>query len=431
MRTLARWCCRHWIVTIVGWVALVVVLVGIHGAVGSAYTDKFTLPNTESFDALHLLQHANPKTSGETDQLVISVDHGKVTDPAVMARAEKLFGQVQKTKYVAEVISPYTPQTAKQIAPDGKVAFADVVFTNAANQQKITSGDASHFDTVITSASGDGIHFNAEGNIAEAGNPQNSGSSLFIGFIAAAIVLFLAFGSFTAMLLPLITAGVSLGAGTAVIGLGSHVLDMASFSSELSLLIGLGVGVDYALFIVTRYRQASLRGVAREDAVVEAIDSSGRAVLFAGMIVCVAMLGMFALGISFLYGIAVAAAIVVAFTVVASLTLLPALLGALGGKVPRRRERRAIREGSFTVSDESPRWAAWTRALSRRPAAFATAAAVLMIVIALPFFHMRLGSADAGTDPANTTTRHAYDALASGFGPGYNGPLELVAQIRS
>jgi RND superfamily putative drug exporter len=431
MRTLARWCCRHWIATIVGWVAIVVVLVGLHSAVGSAYTDKFTLPNTESFNALHLLQHANPKTSGETDQLVISVDHGTVTDPAVKARAEKLFGQVGKTRYVAEVVSPYTPQTAKQIAPDGKVAFADVVFTNAANNQKITAGDASHFDHVITSASGNGVNFNAEGNIAEAGNPQNSNSSLFIGFIAAAIVLFLAFGSFTAMLLPLITAGISLGAGTAVIGLGSHVLDMASFSSELALLIGLGVGVDYALFIVTRYRQASLRGVGREDAVVEAIDSSGRAVLFAGMIVCVAMLGMFALGISFLYGIAVAAAIVVAFTVVAALTLLPALLGAVGGKVPRRKERRAIGEGVFATNDESPRWAAWTRTLSRRPALFATAAAVLMIVIALPFFHMRLGSADAGTDPSNTTTRHAYDALASGFGPGYNGPLELVAQIRS
>ena len=326
-------------------------------------------------------------------------------------------------------ISPFTAANAKQIAPGGRVAFADVVFTNAANEQKITTGQASHFDDLITSASGNGVQFNAEGNIAEAGNPQNSDSSLFIGFIAAAIVLFLAFGSFTAMLLPLITAGISLGAGTAVIGLASHAIDMASFSSELSLLIGLGVGVDYALFIVTRYRQASLRGVGREDAIIEAIDSSGRAVLLSGVIVCIAMLGMFALGISFLYGIAVAAAIVVAFTVVAALTLLPALLGALGGKVPRRRERRAIREGQFTADDESPRWAAWTRNLGRRPALWATLAAVLMIVIALPFFHMRLGSADAGTDPTNTTTRHAYDALASGFGPGYSGPLELIAQV--
>ena len=374
MRTLARWCCRHWIVTIVAWVALVVVLVGLHSAAGSSYTDKFTLPNTQSTDALKLLQRADPKTSGETDQLVISVDSGKVTDADVKARAQKLFGQVAKIPHVAEVISPYTAATAKQIAPDQTVAFADVVFDNAANNNKITASEAKHFDDVITSASSGPVHFDVEGNIAEAGNPQNSDSSLFIGFIAAAIVLFLAFGSFTAMLLPLVTAGISLGAGTAVIGLGSHVLDMASFSSELALLIGLGVGVDYALFIVTRYRQATLRGVPREDAVVEAIDTSGRAVLFAGMIVVIAMLGMFALGISFLYGVAVAAAVVVAFTVVASLTLLPALLGAVGGKVPRRRDRRAIRAGEWTHDDESPFWKRWTEILAPRPALFAAIA---------------------------------------------------------
>jgi len=431
MRTLARWCCRHWIVTIVGWIAVVVVLVGLHSAAGSAYTDKFTLPHTQSSEALKLLQRADPKKSGETDQLVISVDGGKVTDPAVRARAERLFAQVAKVPHVAQVISPYTPQTAKQIAPDGTVAFADVVFDNAANQNKITAGQAKHFDDVITSASSGSVQFNVEGNIAEAGNKQNSDSSLFIGFIAAAIVLFLAFGSVVAMFLPLINAGISLGAGTAVIGLLSHVLDIASFSSELALLIGLGVGVDYALFIVTRYRQAILRGVTREDAVVEAIDTSGRAVLFAGMIVVIAMLGMFALGISFLYGVAVAAAVVVAFTVVAALTLLPALLGAVGGRVPRRRERRAVRAGELTTDDESPLWRRWTRILAGRPAIFAALAAIVMIVIILPFFHMRLGSADAGTDPTNTTTRHAYDSLAKGFGPGYNGPLELVAQVRS
>jgi RND superfamily putative drug exporter len=431
MRTLARWCCRHWIVTIAGWVAIVVVLVGLHSAVGSAYTDKFTLPHTQSSDALKLLQRADPKKSGETDQLTISVDHGKVTDPAVKARATKLFAEVAKVPHVAEVISPYTPQTAKQIAPDATVAFADVVFDNAANNNQITASAAQHFDAVITSASSGSVHFDVEGNIAEAGNQQNSSSSLFIGFIAAAIVLFLAFGSVVAMFLPLITAGISLGAGISVVGLLSHALDIASFSSELALLIGLGVGVDYALFIVTRYRQATLRGVSREDAVVESIDTSGRAVLFAGMIVVIAMLGMFALRVSFLYGVAVAAAVVVAFTVISALTLLPALLGAVGGRVPRRRERRAVREGALTTDDESPRWARWTRTLARRPALFAALAAIVMIGFTLPFFHMRLGSADAGTDPTNTTTRHAYDALAKGFGPGYNGPLELVAQVRT
>jgi RND superfamily putative drug exporter len=275
------------------------------------------------------------------------------------------------------------------------------------------------------------VQFQVEGNIAQAGNSTNQGSGLLFGFIAAAIVLFLVFGSFTAMALPLLAAGFSLGSGIAAVGLFSHVFNIATFSNELALLIGLGVGVDYALFIVTRYRQALLRGKSRHDAVVESLDTSGRAVLFAGLIVCIAMLGMFALGVNFLYGVAVAATITVAFTVLAALTLLPAMLGLVGRWVPRRRERRAIKEGRLTRDDESAAWARWTHAMSKRPAAFAVVAAAVMLLLAVPFLHMRLGSSDAGTDPSSTTTRKAYDLLARGFGPGYNGPLQLVAQINS
>ncbi|MGI8714220.1 MAG: MMPL family transporter [Solirubrobacteraceae bacterium] len=431
MRKLATWCFRHRIVTIVAWILTLVVLNGLHGAAGSAYTDNFKLPHTESFDAIRLLQKASPKASGETDQLVIAVNHGKVTDPAVKAQAAKVFAAVAKVPHVSAVISPYTPLTSKQIAPGGQVAFANVQFDNAANRNKITAPAAQHFVKTITSGSSGGVQFQVEGNIAQAGNPTNQSSSLFFGFIAAAIVLFIAFGSFTAMFLPLVTAGVSLGSAIAVVGLLSHLIDIATFSNELALLIGLGVGVDYALFIVTRYRQALLRGVSREDAVVQSLDTSGRAVLFAGMIVCIAMLGMFALGVSFLYGVAVAATVTVAFTVLASLTLLPALLGVFGKWVPRRRERKAVRGGELRRNDESPIWARWTGIMSKRPAVFATLAALAMIIIALPFFGMRLGSADAGTDPSSTTTRKAYDLLAKGFGPGYNGPLQLVAKIDS
>ena len=431
MRKLATWCFRHRWVTVASWIVALVALVAIHSAAGSAYTDNFKLPHTGSFDAIRLLQRSSPRASGESDQLVIAVKQGKVTDPAVKARAQGLFQKVQALPDISTVASPYAPGATKQIAPDGQVAFANVTFTNAANQNKITASQARTFVKTITSASGGGVDFQAEGNIAEAGNPTNSGSGLEFGFLAAAIVLFIVFGSFVAMLLPLITAGLSLGSGISVVGLLSHVIDIATFSNELALLIGLGVGVDYALFIVTRYKQALSRGETREAAVVEAIDTSGRAVLFAGMIVCIAMLGMFALGVSFLYGVAIAAAVTVAFTVLAALTLLPAMLGILGGLVPRRRERRSLKEGKFSTRVESPLWVRWTSAMSKRPAVFAAVAALVMIIIAIPFFSMRLGSSDAGTDPSNTTTRQAYDLLAKGFGPGYNGPLELVAQINS
>ncbi|HEY2319862.1 MAG TPA: efflux RND transporter permease subunit [Solirubrobacteraceae bacterium] len=431
MRKVASWCFRHRWLALGGWVVSLVALIAIHSAAGSAFTDNFKLPHTGSFDAIRLLQKASPHQSGETDQLVIGVDHGKVTDPAVVARAKQVFADVAKNPDVASVVSPFTPATSHQIAPDGQVAFANVTFTNAANQNKITAAQAQQFVKSITSRSGDGVQFQVEGNIAEAGNTNNQGSGLLFGFLAAAIVLFLVFGSFAAMVLPLITAGVSLGAGTAVVGLLSHLMNIATFSTELALLIGLGVGVDYALFIVTRYKQAVLRGESREAAVVEALDTSGRAVLFAGLIVCIAMLGMFALGVSFLYGVAIAAAVTVAFTVIAALTLLPALLAILGRWIPRRRERRALKEGKLNTRVESPAWVRWTHAMSKRPAVFATVAAAIMIIIAIPFFSMRLGSADAGTDASNTTTRKAYDLLAKGFGPGYNGPLELVAQIKS
>ena len=239
------------------------------------------------------------------------------------------------------------------------------------------------------------------------------------------------FGSLLATLLPLLTAGVSLGVGIGVVGLLSHLIDMASFSNELALLIGLGVGIDYALFIVTRYKQGILRGLSGEEAVTESLDTSGRAVLFAGMIVCIAMLGMFALGVSFLYGVAVAAAIAVSFTVISALTLLPALLGFFGRMVLRRRERSAVREGRLRTSDESAAWARWTSWMQKRPAVFAAVATGLLLILAIPFLSMRLGSSDAGSDPANTTTRKAYDLLAKGFGPGYNGPLQLVAEVDS
>jgi RND superfamily putative drug exporter len=421
VRTLARWCYTHRIVVIAAWIVAVVGANALESGAGSAYTDNFKLPNTQSFEAIKLLERNVPKASGDTDRVVFAVKHGKLTDPAVIRTVATALANVAKNPGL-------TVNRPLHIAPGGQVGFASVTFSIQAN--KISSGAAKQFVSSVTSQSGHGVEFQVGGQIAEAGRANNDTSSLFIGFIAAAVVLFLVFGSFLAMLLPLLTAGLSLGTGIAAIGLLSHVFDMASFSSQLAALIGLGVGVDYALFVVTRYRQARLRGLSGEDAVVESLDTSGRAVLFAGMIVCIAMLGMFALGVSFLYGIAIAATVAVSLTALAALTLLPALLRLFERWVLRRRERRALRGGELRTSDESVRWARWTGWMEKRPAVFAAVGAGILVIIAIPFFSMRLGSADQGSDPANSTTRKAYDLLAKGFGPGYNGPLELVAQVR-
>jgi RND superfamily putative drug exporter len=240
------------------------------------------------------------------------------------------------------------------------------------------------------------------------------------------LILLISFGSFSAMSLPIATALLGLGAGIGAINLASHVIDMPSFASELALMIGLGVGVDYALFIVTRFRE-NYRATGGDVAAAmeSALDTSGRAVLFAGATVVIALLGMFALGVNLLNGAAVAAAIGVVFVLSASLTLLPALIGMTGHRIGRA-GRRAVAD----QPDEGSRfWLAWVRRVQRRPGVTAVAATVLMLVLAAPALGLRLASSDAGNDPTGQTTRQAFDLLARGFGPGFNGPLQLAVAL--
>jgi RND superfamily putative drug exporter len=426
MRPLAAWCIRHRRIVVSVWLVALIGLTLISQSVGSRYKDSFSLNGTQSFQALNLLEKVAPKASGDREQIVVAVKQGKLTDPGTRIRVEAMLAKIAALGDVASVASPYGRHGAAQISASGQVGFANVTMRGQAI--KITTGEAQTFVKTAQAGAGQGVEVEVEGQVAKAAN-SSSISSVGFGAAAALVVLFLVFGSLFSATLPLLTAGIALGSSLAVISLLSHVLDMASFSSELSLLIGLGVGVDYALFIVTRHRQGLQRGKPTEQAIVDAVDTSGRAVMFAGITVCIALLGMFALGVSFLYGVAIAASVAVLFTVIAALTLLPAMLGFFGPRVLGRKARRALSNGQLTINDESPGWGRWARTISARPAVIAIAAAAVMLIIAIPFFSMRLGSSDAGSDPAGSTTRKAYDLLAKGFGPGYNGPLQLVAQV--
>ncbi len=408
---------------------VVVGLSVIHGAAGSGHNDSFKLSGTESADALALLQQASPRTSGDSDRIVFATGgDDKITDPAVKQRITTMLTDVSGLPHVGAVSSPFDAGNAGQISKDERIGYATVTFDEQANLLSIPA-----IKRVIhraEAADGGALQVQLGGQAIEKANQPSAGGTAF-GFLAAAVVLFIVFGSVLAMILPLLTAGFALGTGIAVTGLLSHVINMASFSEQLSLLIGLGVGIDYALFIVTRFRQGLLRGLDPQTAAVDAIDTSGRAVLFAGVTVCIALLGMFALGVSFLYGVAIAASIVVGCTVIAALTLLPAFLGFFGPRVLSRRvRRRLVEEGRLLDTDESPGWARWAAHLRRRPALWGIGATVLLLVVAIPFLSIRLGSSDEGSDPANTTTRKAYDLLAQGFGAGFNGPLQLVAKAR-
>ncbi|HEY5025000.1 MAG TPA: MMPL family transporter [Acidimicrobiales bacterium] len=429
MRGLATWCVRHRRLVVVFWAAALVVVSLISASVGSDYSNSFSLPKTESSDAINLLKAASPTVSGDVDQIVFSATGSSgVKDPAVVGRINAMLAREAKVPHVSKIVSPYVPQGATQVSADGKVAFATVTFDEQA--QNLSTTIAKDLVNTAKSADTSGLQVAVSGQLAEeADRPSIGGTG--IGVLLAAVVLLLVFGSVFAMALPLISALASLGTAVGLIGLLSHVMKMPEFSTTLVLLIGLGVGIDYALFIVTRHRQGLIAGRDVESSIVTAVNTSGRAVLFAGIIVCIALLGMFALGVSFLYGLAVAAALGVALTMIAALTLLPALLGFIGPRVLSRRQKATLAKNGPRIVGTGSKgfWPRWADIVRRRPALPAGIALVLIVIIALPFFSLRLGSADQGNDPVGSTTRQAYDMLARGFGPGFNGPLELVAVV--
>jgi putative drug exporter of the RND superfamily len=426
MRKLAGWSFRHRWIVVAAWLSTFVILFGIVKAAGTAYSNDFSLPATESTRALELLQAAAPQESGDTEQIVIGTSDGtKVTDPQVRDAVQAMLAEVAKLPHVVAVQPPYGPDAAGRVSPDGSVAFATVTLDQQA--QDLSIPYAKDFVNTATTASGDGVVVAVSGQLAQQANQPSVGGT-GLGIITAGIVLFLVFGSLFAMAMPLASALVALGTAISVIGLVSKVMTMPVFSTELVLLIGLGVGVDYALFIVSRHRQGLQAGRDVGESVELAIDTSGRAVLFAGTIVCVALLGMFTLGISFLNGLAVASSIGVLFTMVAALTLLPAMLGFVGPKILSRRQRRALSTDGPRSSSEAGFWVRWSKAVERSPVVFGGIALLLILVLAAPFFSLRLGSSDQGNDAVGSTTRTAYDMLADGFGPGFNGPLQVVAE---
>jgi RND superfamily putative drug exporter len=336
--------------------------------------------------------------------------------------------KVSRLPRVASVTSPYGPDGASQLSRGGKIAFATVDFDAQAQDLPDRAVDA--VVHTAQAAQGPNLKVALTGQAIENVRPQRSSNSTVLGVVLAAIVLVLAFGALCAAFTPIVTALVAIGIGYALTGLLSHVLPVVSFAPILGVLIGLGVGIDYALFIVTRHRSGVRAGQSVEDAAVGAFNTAGRAVFFAGLTVVIALLGQFALGMSFLDGAAVAAAVTVALTMLASLTLLPALLGFIGPRVLSRRERRRIgASGPEAEVATSSLWYRWSRSVERRTALKAALALLAVVFVALPTFTLHLGLDDQGTDPASSTTRQGYDLLAEGFGPGFNGPFELVATI--
>ncbi|MET7900891.1 MMPL family transporter [Streptomyces sp. NPDC005355] len=432
MAALARWCLRRRIVVIVLWLAVFAGVAAAAAVTGSAYSNNYDIPGTESSKVSALLQKRFPDRAGDSDTLVwhTADGAGTVRSAGVEHRMTAALRQVAELPGVASVTGPYGTDDTSRISADQHTAYATVVFREPAPDL----GEAEVrrvLDTARSAATGaDGLKVEMGG--AGAGLTETAGSahlSEAIGVAVAAVVLFLAFGSLAATLLPIATALIGVGTAYAGIGLLGHAMTVADFAPMLGMLIGLGVGIDYALFIVTRHRTGLRQGLPVEQAAQRAVATSGRAVVFAGATVCLALLGMLVLRLSFLNGVAVAAALTVALTVAASLTLLPALLGLIGMKALSRRERGRLAEHGPRPSTAHGLAACWAALVERRPRLLAAAATVVVVALALPTVSLRLGTSDQGNNPSTSTTRRAYDLLAEGFGPGFNGPLTLIGSI--
>jgi RND superfamily putative drug exporter len=424
---LARWCVRHRLVTVLLWLLALAGVTAGAAAAGSAYSNDYATPGTESSRATQLMEDGFPRLGGDSDTVVWHADKGTVKAADVEQTMTRTLDRIAGLPGVATVTGPYEGGQSARISADGRTAYATVTFDRPV--EEIGKGEAQQVVDTAKAAETDGLRVELGGQAVGLTESEGGHTAEIVGVAVAAVVLFLAFGSLAASLLPIATALVSVGTAYAGIALLGHVMTVADFAPMLGMLVGLGVGIDYALFIVTRHRRGLKRGVPVTEAAINAVATTGRAVVFAGATVCIALLGMLILRLNFLNGVAIAASLTVVLTVAASVTLLPALLSFIGMRALSRRERRRLAEHGPEPEIPTGLAARWSAFVERHPKKLGAVALAVMTLLALPTLGLHLGTSDQGNNPDTATTRQAYDLLADGFGPGVNGPLTLVTEV--
>ena len=412
----AAWCYRRRRRVLLLWIVALIGVNVIGSTVGSTFSQGFALSGTESQQTADLLQSRFPARAGDEGQIVFTP-----AGAAMQTRIVALFDGVAKVPGVTAVVSPFSTEGARQISRDGDVAYATVQFDTPA--AKITDATISKLRGLVDRADGDGLRVALGGRMFQEMGAM--GPAELIGVLAAIVILLVAFGSLLAMGLPILIALFGIGIGLGLVALLSHVIVTPDFASQLASMIGIGVGIDYALFIVTRYRQGLSEGFEPEHAVVRAIDTAGRAVVFAGTTVVISLLGLFLMGVDFVNGMAVGTSVTVAVIMLASITLLPAILGFAGRTI----DRFSIRRNRAPKAREQSLWFKWSRVVQRRPWPAFLGGLLILVALAIPMFSMRLAFPDSGGNPTSDTTRRAYDLVADGFGDGFNGPLILAAEF--
>jgi RND superfamily putative drug exporter len=415
---LGRWCFRHRVFVLVAWLVVLVGLGILATSVKQPLNNSFTIPGTESQQALDLLNQRFPGTGGTQAQVVFSVPApGKLTDPANHQAIETTLAELRKDPQVVLVSDPFQTGT---VSKDGRIAYSTVAYpvpvgsvTTAAKNALLDSGGP---------AKAAGISVNFGGQVAQASTASDTES---IGILVAFVILLIGFGSIYASLLPLVAAIVGVAVTDLALSALTSVVNESSTTPILALMIGLAVGIDYSLFVMNRYRQMLIAKHSSEEAAARAVATSGSAVFFAGLTVLIALVALSIVNIPFLTVMGLAAAGAVVSAVAVATTLVPALLGFVGARTIRSRWAT-----SKIAKTEAPGFVPLSRRyvglLKRAPVVVTAVGVIVLLFVAAPFMHMRLGLPDAGSQPTSQTTRRAYDLISEGFGPGANGPLLVV-----
>ncbi|HKA69731.1 MAG TPA: MMPL family transporter [Actinomycetes bacterium] len=412
---------------LVGWAVALAMAFGLSAAFGGEFSTRASAPGSDSERAQRLLEERFPAQSGDTVQVVVRADD--VTSAEVRGEVTALLGELGRLPHVTAVEDPYSAEGS--IAPDGRTLVAGV-YLDVTNPNDMPTEDTDRLLAAADAAERDGLEIALGGRAVQLAESNEIGSEM-TGLVAAAVILLIMFGSVVAAGLPLAIAIGGLALSSSLVGVVAAVTDVPDFAPIIGVMLGLALGIDYALLLVTRFREWRALGLDPEPATVATLDTAGRAILVAGGTVMVSMLGLFTVGLSVMNGTAVVAMVTVLVVMAAAITLFPALLGYLGSRIDRLRvplgRRRPVKVSDDGHLVPAAGWLRWSR-LVRRHSVLATVASVaLLLVLAAPFLSVHFALPDAGNDPAGTSNRRAYDMLAEGFGPGASGPLLVVADM--